>query len=107
MYKITILLISLALSNNAFSGNATGKITTIFVADNSFYVLFMLNSNINNTPRCNEEKRFSLSLQKPGGFAAYTAILEAKKEGYEVNVEGLNTCANEWKSEDIKNIKLN
>ncbi len=39
-------------------------------------------------------------------MATYTAILEAKKQGYKVTVEGLNTCANEWKSEDLKNIKI-
>lgn len=107
MYKLIIVLTALVFSNGAFSGNATGKITNIFVADNSFYVLFKLSSKINDTPRCNEEKRFSISLIKPGGIAAYTAILEAKREGYEVDVEGLNTCVNEWKSEDIKNIILN
>ena len=107
MYKLIIVLITLSFSNSVLSGNATGKITSILVADNSFNVLFMLNSEIEDTPRCNEEKRFSISLRKPGGVAAYTAILEAKKENYEVSVEGLNTCVNEWKSEDIKNIKLN
>ena len=107
MYKLIIILTSLFFSNIAYSGNATGKITTIFVADNSFYVLFKLNSPINDTPRCNDEERFSISLSKPGGTAAYTAILEAKREGYEVSVEGLNTCTNEWKSEDIKNIIIN
>ena len=107
MYKSIVLLTTLFFSNVVFSGNATGKITNIFVADNSFYVLFKLDSQINDTPRCNEKERFSISLRKPGGAAAYTAILEAKKEGYEVGVEGLNTCTNEWKSEDIKNIILN
>ena len=107
MYKLIILLITLSFSTNVFSGNATGKIISILVTNNSFYVLFMLDSKIKDTPRCNEEKRFSLSLRKPGGLAAYTAILEAKREGYEVSVKGLNTCFNEWKSEDIKHLKLN
>jgi len=107
MYKFIIILTSLFFSNVALSGDAVGKITNIFVADNSVYVLFKLNSEINDTPRCNEEKRFSISLRKPGGRATYTAILEAKREGYEVTVKGLNTCINEWKSEDIKNIMLN
>ena len=106
MNKLCLMLTALVYSGLVFAGNATGKITSIFVADNSDAVLFMLDSQINDTPRCNEAKRFSIGLRKPAGMAAYMAILEAKREGYEVSVEGLNTCINEWKSEDIKNILL-
>lgn len=107
MFKLIIALFTLVYSSLVYSGEATGRITTILVADNSYSILFKLSSEINATPRCNEGNRFSISLRKPGGIAAYTAILEAKKEGYEVNVTGLNTCTNEWNSEDTKNIVLN
>jgi len=106
VYKLILLLATLLFSISAFSGTSKGKITNIYVADNSFFVLFKLDSDIKDTPRCNEQKRFSISLGKPGGMAAYTAILEAKRNNYVVSVKGLNTCVNEWKSEDIKNIIL-
>ena len=101
-----IFIMSILSSSTAFAGTATGKIATIYVADNDTAVLFTLTSPIKNTPRCNEGERFSLNLRKPGGMAAYMALLEAKRQDYDVAVEGLNTCANEWKSEDIKNIEL-
>jgi hypothetical protein len=106
MNRLIILFVTLLYSGLSFAGSATGKVTTVFVADGSPSVLFVLNTQINNTPRCNEEGRFSLALNKPGGMAAYMAILEAKKQGYDVHVEGTNTCTNEWKSEDIKNITI-
>ena len=106
MQKLLIIVSFFLLSNSAFAGNATGQISSIFVADDSTAVLFTLTSAIENTPRCNEGKRFSIELRKPGGMATYTAILEAKKQGFNVTVDGLNTCANEWKSEDLKNIKI-
>jgi hypothetical protein len=107
MHKLLFVLAALFFSNPSLAGNASGKITSIFVADGTPSALFMLNTAISETPRCNEAKRFSINLAKPGGMATYMAILEAKKQGYEVSVEGLNTCVNEWRSEDIKNILLN
>ena len=59
-----------------------------------------------DTPRCNENGRFALSLRKFGGMASYMALLEAKREKYEVRVEGLNTCGNHWKSEDVLDIQI-
>ena len=106
MYRQLMLLCAVFCSGQVYAGSAVGKITNIHVADNSVYVLFMLDSDISNTPRCNEKGRFSISLRKPGGSAAYTAILEAKREGYQVRVEGLNTCSNDLRSEDIRNITL-
>lgn len=107
MSKFIFLSVVMLYSSFALAGTATGKITTIFIADGSSAVLFKLDSRIQDTPRCNEAKRFSIELRKPGGTAAYMAILEAKREKYQVSVEGLNTCTNEWKSEDIKAIILN
>lgn len=106
MKSILVLVISFFLCSTAFAGNATGRVSSIHVADNSVVVLFSLSSEIEGSPRCNENRRFSIGINKPGGMAAYTALLEAKRQGYEVTVEGTNTCVNEWKTEDIKNILL-
>ena len=106
MNNILLLLTVLVYSDYAFAGNATGKIVSVFVANNSASILFTLDSQIIDTPNCNEAKRLSIDLRKPGGMATYMAILEAKKYGYEVRAEGLNTCINEWNSEDTKFITL-
>lgn len=106
MHKLIIGLAALIYSGAAIAGSATGKIATVLVADGAAAVLFTLTSELSDTPRCNEARRFSIDLRKPGGVAAYMAILEAKRQGYIVSVEGLNTCTNEWKSEDIKNVVL-
>ncbi|MBI3562348.1 MAG: hypothetical protein HY080_11615 [Gammaproteobacteria bacterium] len=94
------------LTSDALAGNAVGKITSITVADNSASILFKLDAPITDTPRCNETNRFSINLMKPGGMAAYIALLQAKQQNYRVTVTGLNTCSNEWMSEDSKNIIL-
>lgn len=106
MKQLLILFASLYFCNFAIAGNATGKISSIYVATDSNAVLFTLTSPIVRSPRCNERERFSINITKPGGLSAYNAILEAKSQGYTVTVEGLNTCISEWKSEDIKNIEL-
>lgn len=104
MKRLSTLIIAFLVSSNALAGTATGKISTITVTNDSTVVLFTLTSSISKTPSCNEEGGFSIQLRKPGGMTAYTAILEAKKQGYEVKAEGLNICA--WKSEDVKDITL-
>lgn len=104
--RVAMLLSALVLSSQALAGGATGRVATIVVADDSPVVLFTLAARIEGTPRCNEGQRFAIHLGKPGGMAVYTALLEAKREGYEMGVEGLNTCTNEWKSEDVRNVQL-
>lgn len=106
MNRTVFMLAAVLYCSAAVAGSGSGKITSIFVADGSSAVLFKLDSAIHDTPRCNEYKRFSINLRKPGGMAAYRAILEAKREGYNVKVEGLNTCSNEWKSEDVEDIVI-
>lgn len=106
MNRFIVMLIASLYCGVSFAGSGVGKVTRIFVADGSSAVLFKLDSAIEDTPRCNENKRFSINLHKPGGMAAYRAILEAKREGYRVTVEGLNTCSNEWKSEDVEDIVI-
>jgi hypothetical protein len=104
MKLCSIAVIAILVSSNALAGTATGKILTITVSNNTTVVLFSLTSPIDKTPKCNEEGRFSVELKKPGGMAFYKAILEAKKQDYQVTVNGLNTCG--WKSENVKDITL-
>ena len=104
MFRYILSGLLFAYTSTVFAGNAVGRVGTITIANDSHAVLFQLDREIDNTPRCNESKRFSIHLQKPGGMAAYMALLSAKQQGYTVLIEGLNNCANEWKSEDIKTI---
>ena len=104
MKIFSFIVIAFLVPANALAGTATGKISSITVTNDSSVVLFSLTSPINKTPKCNEEGRFSIQLRKPGGMTAYTAILEAKKQDYEVTVNGLNTC--DWRSENVKDITL-
>jgi hypothetical protein len=107
MLKSILSLFLLAYAGAVMAGSAVGRVSTITVANDSYAVLFQLDNPIENTPSCNEAKRFSINLQKPGGMAAYMALLEAKQQGYTVLVEGLNNCSNDWKSEDAKTITFN
>ena len=105
--KYTLLTVLLFIFTNlSVAGEARGLVTSIQVADDSHAILFQLDGEIKGTPRCNESGRFALSLRKFGGMAGYMALLEAKREKYEVRVEGLNTCANHWKSEDVLDIQI-
>ena len=106
MHRVIILLILYLVTPQASAGHAKGKIASIEVSNNVHVIMFSLSTAINDTPRCNESGRFSIDLRKPSGNAAYMSLLEAKREEYLVVVEGLNTCANDWKSEDIKSITL-
>lgn len=104
--KSIVVLLAITLPDIACAGEATGTIASIEVSDSSPTVLFTLSSPIRDTPRCNEKEMFSISLKKVSGQAAYAALLEAKQREYETTVTGLNTCTNEWKVEDVKNIKI-
>lgn len=104
MYRKILCFTLLCYAGAVTAGTATGRIATITVSNNDFVVLFQLDKPIDKTPRCNESQQFSLNLQKPSGMAAYMALLEAKKQGYTVLIEGLNNCSSDWKSEDVKSI---
>ena len=104
-YYLCLVLCSLFVKMG-MAGEALGLVTTIQVADDSHAILFRLDSEIKGTPRCNETGQFALSLRKYGGMASYMLLLEAKRERYEVRVEGLNSCGNHWKSEDILDIQI-
>ncbi len=80
MKKLLAMICLLLLSGMTNAGEATGRVTSIYVADDSRAVLFQLDSSIKDTPKCNESARFSLSLRKKGGMAVYMALLEAKRE---------------------------
>jgi hypothetical protein len=106
MYTRILPILLLSYAGTAMAGTATGRITTITVHNDQHAVLFQLDKPIAKTPRCNESQHFSIHLLKPGGMAAYMALLEAKQQGYTVLIEGMNNCSNEWKSEDVKSIIL-
>lgn len=106
MKKLSLIFAALLYSGMAVCGSAKGQVSGIVVGNGLYAVMFTLTAKIDDTPKCNEAKRFAINMAKPGGMVAYMAILEAKKQGYDVTVRGLNTCVAEWRSEDIEDITL-
>jgi hypothetical protein len=102
---IVVILIQFA-PPYAAAGEAVGKVSSILLANNSNAVLFRLDAEIEDSPRCNKEERFAIDLRQIGGNALYTALLEAKSHGYTVSVTGLNTCSVQLESEGVKNIEF-
>ncbi len=99
-----LLLIALSLSANA--GTSAGKVATIQLANHDRLVIFSMHSEIDEAPRCNELKKFTIDLTRPGGPAMYRGILSAKEHGFVLEVKGLNTCKLHWKSEDVNHIAI-
>lgn len=106
MMRSVLLLSGLLGTALAMAGSATGRIATIEITNHLPAILFTLDAEIQGTPRCNEYERFAVDLRKIAGDEVYEALLLARREGYVVRVEGLNTCAADWKSEDVKSITL-
>ena len=79
MYMRLLPVLLLCYAGSVAAGTATGRVTTITVSNDNYAVLFQLDKPIDKTPRCNESQHFSVHLQKPGGMAAYMALLEAKQ----------------------------
>lgn len=107
MYKRFLALVLIFTSSTAFAGTAIGHVTAIIVANNKHTVLFKVNTTIHNSPRCNETGQFALHLDKPGGMATYMALLAAKQKNFTVMVDGTNSCSGNWKSEDLRALRLN
>jgi hypothetical protein len=105
MYRILIFLL-LLFPIASLAGSASGRVTSIYTANDSAVVLFKLDGELHDSPRCNEKGRFAINTADRGGENVYRAILEAKARGYRVVVNGLNTCASNWKSEDVRNIEI-
>lgn len=96
----------LLLPTVCLAGSITGRVTSIFVANDSAVVLFKVDGAFRETPRCNESGYFAIHTAKKGGVNVYRAILEAKAQQYTVEVLGLNTCTTNWKAEDVRNIEI-
>lgn len=104
MFNRLLALLLFCYTGAAMAGSAVGRVATITVANDNYAVLFQLDKPIEDSPRCNESRRFSIHLKKPGGMASYMALLAAKQQGYTVLIDGMNNCSNEQKSEDVKAI---
>ena len=68
MKRFIFIITAVLYGGLACAGTGQGKVTSIHVADGSSAVLFKLDSALRDTPRCNEGKRFSINLGKPGGL---------------------------------------
>ena len=106
MLKRIFLILVLAFPAVALAGSASGRVSRIYTANDSPVVLFAVEGGLHDTARCNESGRFAILTTKKGGSNVYRAILEAKVRGYTVVVTGLNTCSNDWKSEDVRNVEI-
>lgn len=106
MNKLILWLVLYLNIASAMAGTGSGQVVNIWITDDSFAVLFQLDGELKGSPRCNETGHFALNLRKPGGVAAYMALLEARREKYFVQAEGLNTCGNHWKSEDLLDLQI-
>ena len=95
------------ITSTAYAGTAIGHVGAVIVANNHDTILFHMNTSIHNTPSCNETGQFAIHLDKPGGMATYMALLAAKEKGYTVMVDGMNSCSGNWKSEDLRTLRLN
>lgn len=106
MTRWAVVLLRCSSCGIPSAGQATGEVVRIAVADNFSSVLFSQGATITETPRCNERQKFSVGLEKLGGMAAYMLLLDAKRQGHRLAVEGLRAWANGWKSDDIKRIAV-
>lgn len=106
MFKRSALLVALCIPHVAFAGSGSGRVTSIFIANDTSVVLFKLDGPLEDSPGCNKGERFAIQTAGQGGRNLYRAVLEAKAHDYTIAVKGLNTCVYEWKSEDVKNIEI-
>ncbi|TQV85716.1 hypothetical protein FKG94_02415 [Exilibacterium tricleocarpae] len=106
--RVVWLLLAAAFSGAAWveAGVAEGQVASIHIANHAGYVLFDLDAEIKNSPRCNTRRKFAIDLGKPGGRAAYSALLEAKRGSFKVSVVGLNTCGVHLESEGVKTLEV-
>lgn len=89
-----------------YAGNASGKVSSIQLSNNSSTVLFSTGSVIDKTPRCNTLNLFAIDLKQAGGSAMYTLLLDARRYDYVISVTGLNTCSVYFEAEAVKTIVL-
>ncbi|MBN1378877.1 MAG: hypothetical protein JXA04_06545 [Gammaproteobacteria bacterium] len=87
-------------------GTATGKVIEIRAATNTPAVLFMVDAELTDTPKCNEWEMLAIDLSKIGGDAMLQLVKLAKEHAYTIEVTGLGTCSVHWKSEDVKEITI-
>lgn len=95
----------LLVSEYTLASNLTGRIGEIWASPTSYLVMFSVPDSQGKLHRCNTTGKFSINLSQPGGRATYELLLQAKRYGYVVSVETLNTC-NAFEAENVKNISV-
>lgn len=106
MYKRFLIIMLILTSSPAFAGTAVGHIGSILIRNDKDTVLFSVTTPIHNTPACNETNQFAIHLNEPGGKAIYKALLTAKRMNDTVMVDGTKSCSGNWKSEDVRVLRL-
>ncbi len=111
MKKITLttftcILLTLFYSPILYSGEVKGKIVSLKGSGVNAAVLVKINSEIIDTPRCNELNVFSINFASPSATYVFELVKLAFKENLTVYIEGLGTCSSYWKAEDIKEVTL-
>jgi len=104
--RIIILVAFCAFVSSSLASTATGVVSQLRAAESSPLIIFKVEGEANDMPRCNESGSYSFRFDSPGG----TAILEILKismlEKRPVRVVGLNTCSRGYKSEGVQEVQL-
>jgi hypothetical protein len=106
MFNRILPLLCLLLPFACNAGTASGRVISVYAASDSSVVLLKLDGELHDSPNCNKNGQFAFNTSSMGGENIYRAVLEAKARGYTVMVKGLNTCAGNWKSEDLRTIEI-
>lgn len=100
--KNFVFLILVLLSNYAFAGNQSGKITMLYARAGDNLHLVMLSGPKSNLPACATAGYWLIKDENStAGKSQFSQLLAAQLAGKTVVIEGSNTC-NRWSDgEDI------
>lgn len=104
--RLLMVLCCFLLLPQAIASTATGVVTQIRASESTDLILFTVNGNMVDSPRCNETSTYNFRLAAPGGLTILELLKMSLINKIEINVIGLNTCSRGFKSEGVQEVSI-
>ncbi len=91
---------------STFASTAVGVVSQIRASESTDLVIFSVEGEISDAPRCNENRAYTFRLDAPGGQAILELLKLSFLEKLPVRVVGLNTCSRGYESEGVQEVSI-
>jgi len=106
MMRSLVLIFSILILPTTFASTAVGVVSQIRASESTDLIIFRVDGEVLDAPRCNESRTYIFRLGGPGGRAILELVKISLLEKMAVKVVGLNTCSRGFESEGVQEVSI-